>query len=153
MSYQTSSKRLPPFCVLIGQKNTKVFWHQSEGRTAATVWNWFGDSVSRLLFFCFTSSVSGTQNKCPNSHHNRFITWISRECKAENGLILYMLLVVKFLETISCWWNMFNFGEYAEIYNLLLTSLKESNFPWLILKFPDLINCLLRVTELIFLAL
>ena len=26
--------------------------------------------VSRLLFFCFTSSVSGTQNKCLNSHHN-----------------------------------------------------------------------------------
>ena len=30
MSYQTSSKRSPPFCPLIGQKNTKVFWHQSE---------------------------------------------------------------------------------------------------------------------------
>ena len=26
--------------------------------------------VSRLLFFCFTSSVSSTQNKCPYSHHN-----------------------------------------------------------------------------------
>ena len=33
MSYQTSSKRSPPFCLLIGQKNT-VFWHQSEVRTA-----------------------------------------------------------------------------------------------------------------------
>ena len=32
MSYQTSSKRLPPFCLLIGQKNTKVFWHQSSRR-------------------------------------------------------------------------------------------------------------------------
>ena len=52
--------------------------------------------VSRLLFFCFTSSVSGTQNKCPNSHHNHsrhpFITWIYRECKAQNGLILYETL-------------------------------------------------------------
>ena len=28
MSYQTSSKRSPPFCLLIGQKNSKVFWHQ-----------------------------------------------------------------------------------------------------------------------------
>ena len=28
MSYQASSKRSPPFCLLIGQKNTKVFWHQ-----------------------------------------------------------------------------------------------------------------------------
>ena len=35
MSYQSSSKRSPPFCLLIGQKNTKVFWHQSEVRTAA----------------------------------------------------------------------------------------------------------------------
>ena len=38
MSYQTSSKRSPPFCLLIGQKNIKFFWHQSEARTAATVW-------------------------------------------------------------------------------------------------------------------
>ena len=30
MSYLTSSKRSPPFWLLIGQKNTKVFWHQSE---------------------------------------------------------------------------------------------------------------------------
>ena len=48
--------------------------------------------VLRLSFFCFTWSVSGTQNKCPNSHHNHplhpFIIWIYRECKAQNGLIL-----------------------------------------------------------------
>ena len=35
MSYQTSSKRSPPFWLLIGQINTKVFWHQQEARTAA----------------------------------------------------------------------------------------------------------------------
>ena len=44
------------------------------------------------LFFCFTSSASGTQNKCPNSHHNHpchpFNTWIYRECKVQNVLIL-----------------------------------------------------------------
>ena len=39
MSYKTSFKRSPSFCLLIGQKNTKVFWHQSEGRTVTTVWN------------------------------------------------------------------------------------------------------------------
>ena len=39
MSYQTSSKRLPPFCLLIRQK---VFWHQSEARRVATIWNWSG---------------------------------------------------------------------------------------------------------------
>ena len=46
VSYQTSSKRSPPVCLLIGQKNTKVFWHQSEVRTAATVWNWSGKTLS-----------------------------------------------------------------------------------------------------------
>ena len=46
MSYQTSSKRSPPFCLLIGQKNTKVFWHQSEARTIPTVWNWSGKTLS-----------------------------------------------------------------------------------------------------------
>ena len=43
-----------------------------------------------------------------------------------------------------------NMQKYVD---LPLTSLKESNFPWLILKFPDLINCPLRVKELIFLEL
>ena len=37
MSYHISSKRSPPFWLLIGQKNTNVFWHQSEARTVATV--------------------------------------------------------------------------------------------------------------------
>ena len=46
MSYQTSSKWSPPFWLLIGQKNTNVFWHQSEARTAATVWNWSGKTLS-----------------------------------------------------------------------------------------------------------
>ena len=56
MTYQTSSKRSPPFCLLIEQKNTKVFWHQSEARTTATVWNWSGKTLSpgallAVLFF------------------------------------------------------------------------------------------------------
>ena len=33
-------------CALIGQKNTKVFWHQSEARTAAAVWNFSGKTLS-----------------------------------------------------------------------------------------------------------
>ena len=58
MSYQTSSKLSPPFCLLIGQKNTKVFWHKSEGRTAATVWNWSGKTLSpgALLAILYFSS-------------------------------------------------------------------------------------------------
>ena len=39
MSYQTSSKRSPPFCLLIGARKLVFFWHQSEDRTAATIWN------------------------------------------------------------------------------------------------------------------
>ena len=58
MSYKTSSKRTPPFWLLIGQKNTKVFWHQSEARTAATVWNWSGKTLSpgALLAVLYFSS-------------------------------------------------------------------------------------------------
>ena len=58
MSYQTSSKLSPPCCLLIGQKNTKVFWHQSEVSTAATVWNWSGKTLSPgalLAVLCFSS--------------------------------------------------------------------------------------------------
>ena len=44
--------------LLIGQKNTKVFWHQSEVRTAATVWNWSGKTLSpgALLAVLYFSS-------------------------------------------------------------------------------------------------
>ena len=33
MSYQTKSKRSPPFWLLIGARKTQVFWQQSEART------------------------------------------------------------------------------------------------------------------------
>ena len=58
MSYQTSSKRSPPFWLLIGAKKTQVFWHQSEARTAATVWNWSGKTLSpgALLAVLYFSS-------------------------------------------------------------------------------------------------
>ena len=46
MSYQTSSKRSPPFWILIGARKLVFFWHQSEARTAATVWNWSGKTLS-----------------------------------------------------------------------------------------------------------
>ena len=49
LSYQTSSKRSPRVWFLIGQKNTKVFWHQSEARTAATVWNWSGKTLGPFI--------------------------------------------------------------------------------------------------------
>ena len=58
MSYQTSSKRSPPFWLLIGARKTQVFWHQSEARTAATVWNWSGKTLSpgALLAILYFSS-------------------------------------------------------------------------------------------------
>ena len=33
MSYQTSSKRSPPFWLLLGARKTQVFWHQSSRRS------------------------------------------------------------------------------------------------------------------------
>ena len=58
MSYQTSSKRSPPLWLLIGARKTQVFWHQSEARTAVTIWNWSGKTLSpgALLAVLYFSS-------------------------------------------------------------------------------------------------
>ena len=58
MSYQTSSKRSPPFWLLNGARKLQVFWHQSEARTVATVWNWSGKTLSpgALLAVLYFSS-------------------------------------------------------------------------------------------------
>ena len=58
MSYQTSSKRSPPLWLLIGARKLVFFWHQSEARTAATVWNWSGKILSpgALLAVLYFSS-------------------------------------------------------------------------------------------------
>ena len=46
MSYLTSSKRSPPVWLLIRARKLVFFWHQSEARTVATVWNWSGKTLS-----------------------------------------------------------------------------------------------------------
>ena len=58
MSYQTSSKRSPLFWLLIGARKLMFFWHQSEARMAATVWNWSGKILSpgALLAVLYFSS-------------------------------------------------------------------------------------------------
>ena len=58
MSYQTSSKRSPPFWLLIGARKVVFFSHQSEARTTATVWNWSGKTLSpgALLAVLYFSS-------------------------------------------------------------------------------------------------
>ena len=46
--------------LLIGARKTQVFWHQSEARTAATVWNWSGKTLSpgALLAILYFSSFN-----------------------------------------------------------------------------------------------
>ena len=58
MCYQTSSKQSPPFWLLIGARKLVFFWHQSEARTATTVWNWSGKTLSpgALLAILYFSS-------------------------------------------------------------------------------------------------
>ena len=58
MSFQTSSKRSPPFWLLIGARKLVFFWHKSEARTAATVWDWSGKTLSpgALLAVLYFSS-------------------------------------------------------------------------------------------------
>ena len=46
MSYQTSSKRLPPSWLLIDARKLLCFSAQSEARRPATVWNWSGKTLS-----------------------------------------------------------------------------------------------------------
>ena len=43
-------KRSPPFCILIWQKNTNVFWHQSEGRIAPTIAPTICPGSPRMIF-------------------------------------------------------------------------------------------------------
>ena len=56
MSYHTSSTRSSPFWLMIGARKLVFFWHQSEARTAATVWNWSGKSPGALLAVLYFSS-------------------------------------------------------------------------------------------------
>ena len=58
MSYQTSSKQLPPFWLLTGARKLVFFRHQSEARTAVTVWNWSGKTLfpGALLAVLYFSS-------------------------------------------------------------------------------------------------
>ena len=59
-SYQTSSKRSPPFWLLIVARKLVFFWHQSEGRTAATVWNWSGKTLSPGAFLVVFTFLRAT---------------------------------------------------------------------------------------------
>ena len=130
----------------------KAFLFSVQGKSP-----WYCFKVFVLLFYM--SSVSVTQNKCPNSHHSHpvhlFNKWISHECEVQNGWISWetlYLLVVWFLDTIFCQWNMFSFGEYAGICHLPLASWKKLHLisqtytetPWLDLRgminFPGMVT-------------
>ena len=65
MSYQTNSKRPPPFWLPIGARNTQVFWHQSEARTAATV-------------------GTGLVRHCPQGLFSPFFTFLRSIYKLDN---------------------------------------------------------------------
>ena len=87
ISYQTSSKRSPPFWLLIGARKLLCFSAQSEARTAATIWNWSGKTLSpgalpavlyfssRLFFRPFRLSLAPTI--CP---------WVSEDAHYLNCL-------------------------------------------------------------------
>ena len=56
--YISHPRRHRGFWLLIGGRKTQVFWHQSEARTVATVWNWSGKILSpgALLAVLYFSS-------------------------------------------------------------------------------------------------
>ena len=79
MPYQTSSKWSPSFCLLIGARKLLCFSAQSEGRTAATVWNCLVRHCPRGLFSPFFTSIffspfrlSLTPTICPSTKTTLF---------------------------------------------------------------------------------
>ena len=99
--------RSPPFWLLIGQKNTKVFWHQSEARTAATVWNWSGKTFSQGIFSPFFTfllraiffrpfRLSLAPTICP---------WVSEEDKNSDFELQGGELHICRIGTLSCWYG------------------------------------------------
>ena len=60
MSYQTSSKRSPPFCLLIGQKNTKVFWRPFRLSLVPTICPWVSEDLRDLALMNVTKRTQQT---------------------------------------------------------------------------------------------
>ena len=61
MSYQTSSKLSRSFWLLIGARKLLCFSAQSEGRTAATVWNWSGKTLFPGALLVVRQGLAGRQ--------------------------------------------------------------------------------------------
>ena len=93
-----------------------------------------------FLFFCFMSSVSDTQNKCPNSHHNHpihlFNTWIYRECKVPNGWIcLSFDFLIQYSANGICLTSV-NMQEYVTSLWLLWKSYIFPDLYWTSMTWP-----------------
>ena len=97
MSYQTRSKRSPPFWLLIGARKTQAFWHQSEARTAVTVWTWSGKTLSpgallAVLYFSARLDFSSSPLSAPGSPR-----------MVEGGTVshYYIVVIRKFIDFMS----------------------------------------------------
>ena len=120
---------------------------------------WYCFKAVALLFYVICVRYTKQMPKVPSEPSSPLIysmNWLWMQSTEWTDLIGNPISACRLISgnNISlAWWNMFNFGEYAEIRRPPSTSLKESNFPGLILKFPDSTNCPLRGKQLIFLAL
>ena len=75
-------------CPLIGQKITKAFWHQSEARTAATVWNWSGKTLSSGVLHPFLNFSSRHVPPPPPPPFSLYLTptscpWVSEDASVD----------------------------------------------------------------------
>ena len=116
---------------------TKDFFVFCSGKTCLVCFHgfWFFCSICHLCLVHKINAQTPITAILSTYLIHEFI--VNVKCRMDGSQTLYLLLVW-FLDTIFCQWNMFNFGEYAWICHLPLASLKELHFPWLILKFPDL---------------
>ena len=95
MSYQTSSRRSPDFWLLIVARKLVFFWHQSEARTAVTVWNWSGKTLSpgALLAILYFSSCHIFFRPFKLFLVPTICPWVSEDAnKAEVDLVMLITL-------------------------------------------------------------
>ena len=138
MSYQTSSKRSPPFWLLIGARKLLCFSAQSEGRMAETVWNWSGKTLSpgALLAVLYFSSchiflpfrLSLAPTICP---------WVSEDgCENDWGVILSLQRLEKDLKKLENFQHSELFSSRAQIFIVQNKACKMWKIAAKLSKFP-----------------
>ena len=101
------TKGLQATLTVIGQKNTNIFWPQSEARTIATVWNWHDNTIS-----------PGTP--CPDLKGTK-TPWISEDegNKRDSSMLVQWQFALQ-LGGVGGFWKMAFLGRVGRYLNVIL---------------------------------